>query len=389
MNSMLAQIHSLPGLITEVTYSLDQEIRSKVGKDLTQRLERIYITGCGDSHHAALGGELAFEALTGLPTQALTALQFSRYNAPYLPQGAPQSNLVVGISVSGEVSRTLEALQQGKSYGAVALAMTADPSSRIGRAGDVLIDSTAPEFPEPPGVDTPGVRTFIVHQLALYLLAIRIGEARRQIAAPEAEGLRQELSALSHPLEKILEACDPAAASLAKEWRQAAEFVFTGSGPNYGSALFSAAKVLEASGDPAVGQDTEEWAHLQYFSRREETPTFIISAGGREISRSIEIAAAARAIGRRVAVIGPPNLEALVRNAEAVLPIPAGLREMFSPLVATVPGSLFAAYRAEETGEPFFRDFGGGRNVEDSGGASRIRTSEMLPTAETNDNRSI
>jgi glutamine---fructose-6-phosphate transaminase (isomerizing) len=387
MNSMLAQIFSLPELMTEMVASLDEEIRSKVEVDLCLSVERIFLTGCGDSHHAALGAEMAYEAVTGVPTEALTALQFSRYAAPFLSHGSFRSNLVVGISVSGEVVRTLEALQQGKKYGAATMAMTANPSSRIGKAGDVLVQTTTPEFPEPPGSDTPGIRTYFAHQLALYLLAVRIGEARGRISASEAQALRQDLANMSLKAEESLHACAPAAEKLAKDWHDADEFVFTGGGPNVGSALFSAAKVLEASGDPALGQDTEEWAHLQYFARKGNTPTFIISAGGREASRSAEIAAAARRIGRRVAAISPVHLEELVENSEALLPIAAGVREMFSPLIATIPGSLFAAYRAEETGETYFRGFGGGRNLEDMGGASRIRTSEMLDP-DTKDDRS-
>ena len=51
---------------------------------------------------------------------------------------------------------------------------------------------------------------------------------------------------------------------------------------------------------------------------------------------------------------------------------------MFSPLVACIPGMLFAAHRADVMGEPFFRAFGGGRDVSGGGGISRIRTSEIL-----------
>jgi hypothetical protein len=35
------------------------------------------------------------------------------------------------------------------------------------------------------------------------------------------------------------------------------------------------------------------------------------------------------------------------------------MREMFSPLVLSIPASLFAAYRAEVRGETYFRSFGG------------------------------
>jgi len=54
-------------------------------------------------------------------------------------------------------------------------------------------------------------------------------------------------------------------------------------------------------GDPALGQETEEWAHLQYFARAAATPTFIITAADRDLSRATEVAVAAKAVGRRVA----------------------------------------------------------------------------------------
>jgi glucosamine--fructose-6-phosphate aminotransferase (isomerizing) len=51
---------------------------------------------------------------------------------------------------------------------------------------------------------------------------------------------------------------------------------------------------------------------------------------------------------------------------------------MFSPLIAAIPGELFAAYRAEVIQEPFFRGFTGGRSTEGGGGISRIRNSDIL-----------
>ena len=53
------------------------------------------------------------------------------------------------------------------------------------------------------------------------------------------------------------------------------------------------------------------------------------------------------------------------------------MREIFSPLVTSIPGNLIAAYRAQLLNEPYFRSFGGGRDVSGGGGISRIRTSEI------------
>ncbi len=132
--------------------------------------------------------------------------------------------------------------------------------------------------------------------------------------------------------------------------------------------------MLEATGDAALGQDMEEWAHLQYFEKKEKTPTFIITNGDRDLSRAEEVAVAAKQIGRRVAAITPKTATNLINLSDFHFPI-AEIEEMFSPVVAAVPGELLAAYLAEEKKEAYFRDFEGGRSPEGGGGISRIRTS--------------
>jgi glucosamine--fructose-6-phosphate aminotransferase (isomerizing) len=365
-------------MIRDVYQTIDDSARMGLDHQLCLSAKRIYITGCGDSHHAALGAELAFEAITGLPTEALPSLQFARYAAPYLPKTEPGTNLVIGISVSGEVSRTLEALQQGKQYGATVVSLTATPESRIGKAGDTLINTTTPAFPDPEGVHTPGVRSYTANQLGLYLSAIRIGEVRGRITTAEANNLRKELLSLADVAEETLQANKKPARELAEKWKDAQEFVYVGAGPNFATALFSAAKLLEASGDPALGQETEEWAHLQYFAREVNTPTFVITNAGRDLTRANEVLVAGKTVGRRVAAVAPHTAADLHQSADYSLFLPDGVREMFSPVVACIPTELFAAFRSEVLGEPFFRGFGGGRSQEGGGGISRIRTSQIL-----------
>lgn len=378
MNRMVEQVYSLPDLIKGIISPFDEMIRKTLDHNICLSTKRLYLTGCGDSHHAALNTELAFEALTGLPVEPMTAMQFSHYGVPYLPDSGPGSNLVIGISVSGEVARTVEALNLANKAGATTVALTATVGSRADQSAQYTVLSTTPPFPDPPGTYTPGVRSFAANQLALYLIAIRIGEVRGSISSKRAADLRAQLANLAPAAQEIIQGCDPVARELTQEWKDAKEFVFAGSGPNYGIALFSAAKVLEASGDPAIGQEIEEWAHLQYFAKEAATPTFIISPGGRELARATEVVTAARAIGRRLAVIAPHASTQLIAQAQYLLPLPEGINELFSPVLTALPGELVAAYRAEVIDEPFFRNFTGGRSVEHGGGISRIRTSDML-----------
>jgi glucosamine--fructose-6-phosphate aminotransferase (isomerizing) len=376
MNYMIEQIHSLPELLNQIFQPLDETIRRKLDHELCLSLKRLYIVGCGDSHHASLSTELAFESLTRLPDDPMTSLLFGRYAAGFIPQTGPKTNLVIGISVSGAVSRTAEALRMGKQAGATVVALTATPDSPVGKEADTILDVPVPEFPSPEGVVIPGVRSYFTSQVGLFLTAIRIAEIRGQLNNSQVAELRAEVHGFADLASETIKECEPIAKKAAQEWAGEREFVFAGSGPNYATALFTAAKVLEASGDSALGQDVEEWAHLQYFAKDISTPTFIISAGDRDLSRAVEMAVAAKQIDRLVAVVSPKSAAGLSKYADYHFPIPE-VKEMFSPLITAIPGELFSAYLAEAKDEPFFRDFKGGRSIEGGGGISRIRTSEV------------
>jgi len=375
MNYMIEQIHSLPELMNQIFQPLDDTVRRKLDHELCLSLKRLYVVGCGDSHHASLSTELAFESLTRLPDDPMNSMLFGRYAAGFIPQTGPKTNLVIGISVSGAVSHTAEALRMGKQAGATTAALTATPDSPVGKAAKIILDVPVPEFSSPEGVVIPGVRSYFTSQVGLFLTAIRIAEIRGKLNNSQAAELRAEIHDFADLASKTIEECEPIAKQAAQDWAGKGEFVFTGSGPNYATALFTAAKVLEASGDSALGQDVEEWAHLQYFAKSVSTPTFIISAGDRDLSRAEEIAVAAKQIGRLVAVVSPKSAVGLIKHADYHFPIPE-VKEMFSPLITAIPGELFSAYLAEVKDEPFFRDFKGGRSIEGGGGISRIRTSE-------------
>jgi glutamine---fructose-6-phosphate transaminase (isomerizing) len=374
-NSMIAQIHRQPQLLREVFPVIDERVRNTLDHELCLSLKRILVTGCGDSHHAALGSELAFEVLAGVPTQPLTAMQLARYNAGFLAKTGPQTNLAIGISVSGSVTRTAEALTMSEQGGASTLALTATPGSTVANAAKMNLIIPVPDFPVQPGVlAVPGVRTYLINLVALLLMAVRIGEVRGHIVFQRAANIRHDILGLAEAIETTIKFCDEKSQELAFKWKNNTDIVFTGSGPNYATALFSAAKLMEATGDNAIGQDTEEWAHLQYFCKRSETPTFILTAGDRDLSRVVEIAKAARTIGRQTVAIAPQEASELLQQVDQVLPT-ANVREIYSPLITSIASELFAAHKSDAMGEPFFRNFGGGRSEEGGSGASRIRDS--------------
>jgi glucosamine--fructose-6-phosphate aminotransferase (isomerizing) len=374
----------IDGLVTAV--------HQTITPSLSKNTQRVFITGCGDSHHAPINAQLAFEQLAGLPCQPMTAMQFARYAVGYLPETGLGSNLVLAVCVSGAVSRTVEAMALARQAGATAVALTGNPNAPLGQAAEFVLEIACPREgvgavpPLPAEIQdmavhstvVPGTRSYVASQLALYLCAIQLGEHRKHLSKTAANQLRRELAHTAELMAQTIALSDPVAKQCAEAWRDADQFVFCGAGPNYGTALFTAAKVLEASGDTAVAQDTEEWAHLQYFGRQVNTPTFFIGAGGWDEDRALELVTAAQAIGRRVAIIAPQGSRLAQAGGDRFLLETAHTRECFSPLLTCLPGTLFAAYRAQIIDEPYFRDFGGGRSIEGGGGISRIRDSQQI-----------
>lgn len=156
---MHQQIDTLPELVRQVAKPFDESARHTFDFELCTSVKRIYLVGCGDSHHAAVGAELAFHQLAGVPTQALSSLPFSRYTVGYLPDTGPNTNLTIAISVSGVVSRTIEALDLAQKAGAVGIALTGNPNAPLAKAAHNVFQTTVPPLPDELNMVVPGVRS--------------------------------------------------------------------------------------------------------------------------------------------------------------------------------------------------------------------------------------
>ncbi len=123
-----------------------------------------------------------------------------------------------------------------------------------------------------------------------------------------------------------------------------------GSGYAYGSAMFAAAKVMEAAREYVGAQDAEAWDHLECFYEPADCPLWLLGAMGRSASREGEILKAAAAIGRDVRMSDWKGSRSWSNS----------VREITAPL-ALWPGPVACVIeRANLLGEVPFRGFGGG-----------------------------
>jgi glucosamine--fructose-6-phosphate aminotransferase (isomerizing) len=242
----------------------------------------------------------AFERLTGIRTELVTAVELSRHYEKNFLGYAPNNPLVIVVSNSGKVARLEEAVDRVNRYGAFSLGITGDPASPVGSKSRRIVHMEIPKFES-----APGTRNYMVSLMALLLTAIRIGEVKGKYSMDTAKSYRKNIAAQADALETLLPAVDEKALGLAKTWKDFPAYDFIGSGIDYATAWFGMAKVFEATGAFAASINTEEWLHLNFFMRHpEKTGTLVVlNAHNPARSRAGELISYARKLGRPLLLI--------------------------------------------------------------------------------------
>ena len=99
-NAMCRQVWSLPALLRQQYEDLEPKCRKVLTTPEIFSIQRIVLTGCGDSHAAAMATRYVFESLTGIPTEVVPAIELSRFYAEKQLGFAPNNPRVVAVSNS-------------------------------------------------------------------------------------------------------------------------------------------------------------------------------------------------------------------------------------------------------------------------------------------------
>lgn len=286
-NAMCRQVWSLPELLRTQYEDLEPKCRKVLTTPEIFSIQRIVLTGCGDSHAAAMAVRYIFESLTGIPTEVVPAIELSRYYSEKQLGFAPNNPLVIAVSNSGGIARVGEAIQRATKHGAFTLGVTGNPDSLLGKSVSRILPLSVPPFES-----APGTRSYLVALLALLLLAIRIGEVRGRYTMDLAMDYRYDLLRQADALEESLPAMDAQMKQLAETWCNLEAFDFIGAGPDYASAWFGQAKIYEACGKYAMCINTEEWLHMNFFMRQVDQIGTILVCHGESpaLSRAKELA---------------------------------------------------------------------------------------------------
>lgn len=371
-NALIRQVLSLPELIEQQYNDLEPKARKALTTPEIFGIQRIVLTGCGDSYAAALATKHAFEMFTNLPCEVVPAIELSRLYSRKQLGFAPCNPLVIAVSNSGSVVRVAEAIQAARKHGAFALGITGKRESLLGQSVDKIMDLNIPPFEA-----APGTRSYMISVMSLLLVAIRIGEVRGCYTMDEAMDMRFDMVAQGKALGELLPDMCKQVYDIAEKWKNMEAYDFVGTGFDYAAAWFGHAKVFEALGKYAMHINSEEWLHMNFFMRNVDKIGTIIVANTTNpaMSRNKELIKFAHNLTRPLMVITDGGKEDFGVDTNYVK-VPKTKYAINMPLTQFAPICLLCGYIMDMIGEEDGRGCKGVWKIAD--GARCIRESEMI-----------
>lgn len=298
----------------------------------------IKIIACGSSYHAAMVGKYVLEEMAKIPVTLELASEY-RYSP-----GAKEFPLVILISQSGETADTLAAAREAKRRGCRSLGITNVIGSSLTREVDEVMYTRAG-----PEIGVAATKTFLTQLIAIYIIAIRIGFAKRSMSHDAMWNTLSELRKMPGVVQSVLDR--------SAEVEQAVDMLvpardifFIGRNLNYPTMLEGALKLKEISYIHAEGFAAGELKHGPLALLDATTP--VIAAAVKQDHTYEKMLANISEVAARdspVLSIGCEGDRELAAVSNHVINVPC-VPPLFSPIPITVVLQLIAYYTAERRG---------------------------------------
>ncbi|MGE0442178.1 MAG: glutamine--fructose-6-phosphate transaminase (isomerizing) [Gemmatimonadales bacterium] len=305
--------------------------------DELKRFDRIIITACGTSWHAALIGEYMIEEMARVPVEVEYASEF-RYRNPVLDDRC----LVIAISQSGETADTLAAVREAKRRGARTMGLVNVVGSTIAREvdGGLYLRAGAE-------IGVASTKAFNSQVAALAMVSLRLARLKN-MSVLQGRQFIEALHKLPEQIKSIIDRA-PEIEALAERYAEATNCLYLGRGVNFPVALEGALKLKEISYIHAEGYPAAEMKHGPIALIDENMPVIFIAPRDAVYSKIVSNVEEVKARkGRVVALVTEGDTE-IGRLAEETFELPA-THDLLTPILASVPLQLFSYYVAVRRG---------------------------------------
>ena len=338
---MLKEIYEQPKSILDTMRGridpITKEVKLGGISDYEQKImnaDRIIIVACGTSWHAGLIGEHLLEDFARIPVEVEYASEF-RYRNPIIRE----TDIVLAISQSGETADTLAALELAKEKGATILGICNVAGSSIPRLTHAGIYTHAG-----PEIGVASTKAFTTQVVVLTLMALGIGKKKGTLSDTDYRQIIRELELIPEKVERVLKTNDQIEA-IAKEFKDATNFLYLGRGYNFPVALEGALKLKEISYIHAEGYPAAEMKHGPIALIDDEMPIVVIATKKGNYDKVVSNIQEVKARGGRLIAIVTEGDTTVKELADYCIEIPNCFEEL-TPLLSNIPLQLLSYHIA-------------------------------------------
>ena len=343
---MIKEIYEQPSVIKD-TYRgrllADQGIVRLGGlEDHIQKFmnaDRIIIVACGTSWHAGLVSEYIFEEWARIPVEVEYASEF-RYRNPIITE----NDVVIAISQSGETADTLEAIKLAKSKGAFVYGVCNVVGSSISRETHSGTYTHAG-----PEIGVASTKAFTTQITVLTLMALRLAKEKGAMSQSNYMMHLRELDLIPEKVAEALNTNDHIEA-VAKQFKDAANFLYLGRGYNFPVALEGALKLKEISYIHAEGYPAAEMKHGPIALIDENMPVVVIAVNSNHYDKVVSNIQEIKSRDGKIIAVVTEGDTTVTEIADYVMEVPK-TPEALTPLVTTIPLQLLSYHIAVMLGK--------------------------------------
>ncbi len=322
---LFQEIHQQPDVIERFAQMGQDPVRKLAAHMQKANIRQVVVAARGTSDNAARYAQYLLGANNRLPVMLTTPSLFSLYQTP--PLFAPDT-LVLGISQSGRSPDIVSVLAEGRRQGCITAAISNFVISPLAEQADHLVALGAGEERS-----IAATKTYTAQLFAIGLLSAHLAVDSESIATLEkAPDLIRQTLTLNSDIER-----------LAERYRYVRNCVVVGRGFNYSTAFEIALKLKELTYTLAEPYSSADFLHGPVSLVEPAFPVIVVAPSGVLTPELKSFLRQLRSMDAELLCVS--NEDSLLQLGRTQFPFPP-VPEWLSPLLAIVPGQLFALFLA-------------------------------------------
>lgn len=307
----------------------EQDNVMRLANVLRGSFQYVIIAARGTSDNAARYAQYLLGAHNQLPVGLATPSLFTLYGKPPNLDGA----LVIGISQSGRSPDIVAVVKEAKKQGRPTLAITNEANSLLAQSADHFLALHA-EFEKA----VAATKTYTASLTSLALLSASFAELPEYF---------KQLEQLPGFMEKTLSMTEEILPRV-ERYRYIEHCAVIGRGFNYSTAFEISLKVKELTRVVAEPYSSADFLHGPISMIHDGFPVLVIAPKGSVFEDMRSIIVRLSQLNSELLLIS--DEPSLMEYAHLPMPLPSGLPEWLTPMVAVLPGQLFSLALARSRG---------------------------------------